>query len=176
MSEVTGCGILKVILTKNVKEIFWDLKFLSEVTWCRKTQVSDFTVYPKYKLHTNFIRNWPRLRQATWRWIHIPMIKRGWYFCTHQKLAFIPISKAHTNKYYIVRQCTYIIYIYTCLNQTLNKPESCINLTLNQDSMQDIFVNLTCITEHMSLLNWKGGPNEVRFRQVSLKWTYLSLA
>jgi len=28
-------------LTKNVKEIFWDLKFLSEVTGCRKTQVSD---------------------------------------------------------------------------------------------------------------------------------------
>ena len=36
MSEVTGCGILKVFLTKNVKEIFWDLKFLSEVTGCRK--------------------------------------------------------------------------------------------------------------------------------------------
>ena len=30
-------------LTKNVKEIFWDLKFLSEVTGCRKTQVSDRT-------------------------------------------------------------------------------------------------------------------------------------
>ena len=29
--------------TKNVKEIFWDLKFLSEVTECRKTQVSDHT-------------------------------------------------------------------------------------------------------------------------------------
>ena len=28
-------------LTKNVKEIFWDLKFLTEVTGCRKTQVSD---------------------------------------------------------------------------------------------------------------------------------------
>jgi hypothetical protein len=28
------------VLTKNVKEIFWDLKFLSEVTGCRKTQVS----------------------------------------------------------------------------------------------------------------------------------------
>jgi hypothetical protein len=26
-------------LTKNVKEIFWDLKFLSEVTGCRKIQV-----------------------------------------------------------------------------------------------------------------------------------------
>jgi hypothetical protein len=43
MSEVTGCGILKVFLTKNVKEIFWDLKFLSEVTGFRKTQVSDRT-------------------------------------------------------------------------------------------------------------------------------------
>jgi hypothetical protein len=30
-----------------------------------------------------------------------------------------------------------ILYIHsdTCLNQTLNKPESCISLTLNQDSM-----------------------------------------
>jgi hypothetical protein len=43
MSEVTGCGILKVFLTNNVKEIFWDLKFLSEVTGCRKTQVLDCT-------------------------------------------------------------------------------------------------------------------------------------
>jgi hypothetical protein len=30
-------------LTKNVKEIFWDMKFLSKVTGCRKTQVSDRT-------------------------------------------------------------------------------------------------------------------------------------
>ena len=30
-------------LTKNVKEIFRDLNFLSEVTGCRKTQVSDHT-------------------------------------------------------------------------------------------------------------------------------------
>ena len=30
-------------LTKNVKEIFWDLNFLSEVTGCRKTQVSERT-------------------------------------------------------------------------------------------------------------------------------------
>ena len=43
MLEVTGVGILKVFLTKNVKEIFWDLEFLSEVTGCRKTQVSDRT-------------------------------------------------------------------------------------------------------------------------------------
>jgi hypothetical protein len=38
------------------------------------------------------------------------MVKGGWYFCTHQKLAFIPFSKAHTNKYYIVGQWKYIIY------------------------------------------------------------------
>jgi hypothetical protein len=43
MLEVTGVGILKVFITKNVKEIFWDLEFLSEVTGCRKTQVSDHT-------------------------------------------------------------------------------------------------------------------------------------
>ena len=43
MSEVTGVGILKVFSTKNVKEIFWDLNFLSEVTGCRKTQVSEHT-------------------------------------------------------------------------------------------------------------------------------------
>ena len=30
-------------LTKNVKEIFWDLNILSEVTGCRKTQVSERT-------------------------------------------------------------------------------------------------------------------------------------
>jgi hypothetical protein len=39
MLEVTGVGILKVFLTKNAKEIFWDLEFLSEVTGCRKTEV-----------------------------------------------------------------------------------------------------------------------------------------
>jgi hypothetical protein len=33
----------QVFVTKNIKEIFWDLKFLSEVTGCRKTQVSDRT-------------------------------------------------------------------------------------------------------------------------------------
>jgi hypothetical protein len=30
-------------LTKNIKEIFWDMKFLSKVTGCRKTRVSDRT-------------------------------------------------------------------------------------------------------------------------------------
>ena len=43
MSEVTGVGILEVFLTKNVKEIFWDLNFLSEVTGYQKTQVSEHT-------------------------------------------------------------------------------------------------------------------------------------
>ena len=59
MSEVTGCGILKVFLTKNVKEIFWDLKFLSEVTGCRKTQVSERTgstvVTERTYIHTSII-------------------------------------------------------------------------------------------------------------------------
>jgi len=40
---VTGVGIVKFFLTKNVKERFWDLNFLSEVTGCRKTQVSERT-------------------------------------------------------------------------------------------------------------------------------------
>jgi hypothetical protein len=40
MLEVTGVGILKgFFLTKNGKEILWDLEFLSEVTGCRITQV-----------------------------------------------------------------------------------------------------------------------------------------
>jgi hypothetical protein len=37
------CRNTQGFLTKNVKEIFWDLEFLSEVTGCRKTQVSDCT-------------------------------------------------------------------------------------------------------------------------------------
>jgi len=31
--------------------------------------------------------------------------------CTRQRLAFLPISKACTNKFYIFLQCTYIVYI-----------------------------------------------------------------
>ena len=38
-------------LTKNVKEIFWDLKFLSEVTGCQKTQVSDRTGVGSHRFH-----------------------------------------------------------------------------------------------------------------------------
>ena len=47
MSAVTSdrCRNTQGFLTKNVKEIFWDLHFLSEVTGCRKTQV------PLYKLN-----------------------------------------------------------------------------------------------------------------------------
>ena len=37
------CRNTQGFLTKNVKEIFWDLNFLSEVTGCRKTQVSECT-------------------------------------------------------------------------------------------------------------------------------------
>ena len=43
MSEVTGSGIYKVFLSKSVKEKFWDQQFLTYVTGCRKTQVSDCT-------------------------------------------------------------------------------------------------------------------------------------
>ena len=50
MSDVGSdrCRNTQGFLTKNVKEIFWDLNFLSEVTRCRKTQVSEHkgsTVY-----------------------------------------------------------------------------------------------------------------------------------
>ena len=43
MSDVGSdrCRNTQGFLTKKFKEIFWDLKFLSEVTGCRKTQVSD---------------------------------------------------------------------------------------------------------------------------------------
>jgi len=30
-----------------------------------------------------------------------------------QRLNFLPVSNARTNKCYIFRQCTYIVYIYT---------------------------------------------------------------
>ena len=45
MSDVGSdrCRNTQGFLTKNVKEIFWDLNFLSEVTGCRKTQVSERT-------------------------------------------------------------------------------------------------------------------------------------
>ena len=45
MSDVGSdrCRNTQGFLTKNVKEIFWDLEFLSEVTGCGKTQVSDCT-------------------------------------------------------------------------------------------------------------------------------------
>ena len=35
-------------------------------------------------------------------------------------------------------------YSKICLNRTLNKPESCINQTMNKVPMQEIFVKLTC--------------------------------
>ena len=45
MSDVGSdrCRNTQGFLTKNVKEIFLALKFWSEVTGCRKTQVSDRT-------------------------------------------------------------------------------------------------------------------------------------
>jgi len=36
-------------------------------------------------------------------------------------------------------------YSQTSLNRTMNKTESCINLTLNKFTVQEIYVNLTCI-------------------------------
>ena len=38
-----ACQYSRFVLTKNAKEIFWDLNFLSEVTGCRKTEVSEHT-------------------------------------------------------------------------------------------------------------------------------------
>ena len=38
-------------------------------------------------------------------------------------------------------------YSETCLNGILNKPKSCINRTLNEVPIQDIFVSLTCIDQ-----------------------------
>jgi hypothetical protein len=49
----------------------------------------------------------------------------------------------------ILSDNVHILYIYTCLNQTLNKPESCINLTLNQDSMH---IGI-CIHRHVACLS-----------------------
>ena len=45
MSDVGSdrCWNTQGFLTKNVKELFWDLNFLSEVTGCRETQVSERT-------------------------------------------------------------------------------------------------------------------------------------
>ena len=45
----------------------------------------------KYKIHLYSLRNRP------------------------EKLAILPVSKARTNKFYIYRQCTYIVYIYIYL-------------------------------------------------------------
>ena len=38
-------------------------------------------------------------------------------------------------------------YGETCLRLTLNKPKSCINRILNKVRLQEIFGNLTCITQ-----------------------------
>ena len=56
MSDVGSdrCRNTQGFLTKNAKEIIWDLNFLSEVTGCRKTQVSErtgSTVSSKFHLY-----------------------------------------------------------------------------------------------------------------------------
>jgi hypothetical protein len=33
--------------------------------------------------------------------------------CTRQRLIFLPVSKARTNKFYSFRQCMYIVYLKT---------------------------------------------------------------
>jgi hypothetical protein len=58
MSDVGSdrCRNTQGLLTKNVKEIFCDLKFLSEVTGCRKTQVSNHTGSTVYNIYQNWMR------------------------------------------------------------------------------------------------------------------------
>ena len=61
MSDVGSdrCRNTQGFLTKNAKEIIWDLNFLSEVTGCRKTQVSERTgstvVTERTYIHTSII-------------------------------------------------------------------------------------------------------------------------
>ena len=52
------------------------------------------------------------------------------------------------------------IYSETCLKQTGNKTESCLNQALNEVPMQKIFVNLTCINQtptNSRLISWSQG-------------------
>jgi hypothetical protein len=55
-------------------------------------------------------------------------------FVLTRSLLLFPFLKL-TQINIILSDNVHILYIYTRLNQTQNKPESCINLTLNQDSM-----------------------------------------
>jgi hypothetical protein len=50
-------------------------------------QTQNTYIVVKYKIHLYSLRNRP------------------------EKLAIVPVSKARTNKFYIYRQCTYIVYI-----------------------------------------------------------------
>ena len=52
------------------------------------------SIYPKYKLLSEIEPDSGRLNgECTNEYrANITMVKGGWYFCTHQKLAFIPIS------------------------------------------------------------------------------------
>lgn len=60
------------------------------------------------------------------------------------------------------------MYNETCLNRNLNKPESCIYLTLDKVPINDLFVNITCIDQNLSIPNTQVGPKEVWCRQVPL--------
>jgi hypothetical protein len=68
-------------LTKNVKEIFWDLEFLSEVTGCRKPQVSDrtgSTVYNVYIYRFSFSCPWVMIFLHSREWRNIVTHMGNW--------------------------------------------------------------------------------------------------
>jgi len=43
---------------------------------------------------------------------------------------------------------------------TLNKTESCINQTLSKVPVQEIFVNLSCISQNFTIADTKAGTKE----------------
>jgi hypothetical protein len=49
VSDCIGCGNTQVLF--SLTEILWEHKFLSDVTGCRKTQVSDCTSSTVYTVH-----------------------------------------------------------------------------------------------------------------------------
>jgi hypothetical protein len=60
------CRNTQSFLTKNVKEIFWDMNFLSEVTGCRNAQVPLYLHC--HKLYNLFVRTLETGRNASlWR-------------------------------------------------------------------------------------------------------------
>ena len=73
-------------------------------------------------------------------------------FCGLISLFLISTHYRITYYIYQIKMCrlqhtykTISLYSKTCLNRTLNKPESCINHIKIKVPMMQIFVNLTCI-------------------------------